>query len=518
MPTIAERFGSLPTGFKLFSIITLALLPLGLIALFASLAATRTADLQRSADLRVALTESTRKLNAELTADIEAMFGASNAIADGMSANEVCARLLTLFTARTRRVSHFAVFGPGSAPLCSSSKFGPVRLSTLDPMGDPVASIKLQTLEVIVPARHGGAFVVARYPPSTLDSLARSPTLATPFSLTLSTKLSALTLRFPSQGFPARPETIAAPVGLMDLSLTISAARIAFSPTEALLTFLPLLMWASAALTGFLVVDRLLIEPLRDLRFAVASHVPGTSFRLPLVRTPAREIEELAQTFAKHFDELSQHEVQLATALADQTRATREVHHRVKNNLQVIASLISLHARGPHSPDAVAAYSAIQRRVDALSIVHRNHYADFEAGGIDIKALLGELATNLRAGASGNVVAPVISISAPPLGVRQDIAVAVAFLLTELVELSMSLEPSASIAMMIEPIDDPAKARLSLTSLALRSSPALAERMAGRYARVIEGLARQLRTPLLHDETAGRFAVDIPVVDTRETF
>jgi two-component system, sensor histidine kinase PdtaS len=515
VPSLVERFGRLSTGIKMFSIITLALLPLGLIALVASLAATRTADLQRSADLRVALTESSRKLSAELAADISAMRSAADAIAGGTATEDVCARLSAIFAAHARRVSQFAVFGPASAPLCASRSFAPSRPSTLSPDSSPVASLTSDTLDVAVPAGRGAAVVFVRYPAATLAAFAQPSTLGDPYALSLSSERATLPLRSPSGGLPLGSETVISPVGLLDLMLSISAADVPFGGTEALLTFLPLLMWASAAIIGFLVVDRLLIRPLRQLRLAVASHAPGTPFKLPLVRTPAREIRDLGETFAEFGDEISQHESKMTKALADQTKATREVHHRVKNNLQVIASLISLHARGPHTPDAAVAYAAIQRRVDALAIVHRNHYAELDAGGIDIKALLSELATNLRAGAGPD--APAISISAPRFGVSQDSAVAIAFLLTELVELAMTLDRSASIAIAVDSSDVLGKARLSLTSSALRGGAAMTERLAGRYARVIEGLSRQLRAPLDHDEEGGCYSIAFPVAADHET-
>ena len=58
----------------------------------------------------------------------------------------------------------------------------------------------------------------------------------------------------------------------------------------------------------------LIIRPLRSLQLAVASHVPGTPFYLPPARTPAREISELGETFAKFSEEISQNETKLAAA------------------------------------------------------------------------------------------------------------------------------------------------------------------------------------------------------------
>src|SRR3546814_11954106 len=47
-------------------------------------------------------------------------------------------------------------------------------------------------------------------------------------------------------------------------------------------------------------------------------------------------------------------------------------------NLQVISSLINFHARGARTAEVVTAYASIQRRVDALAVVHRNHFAEME--------------------------------------------------------------------------------------------------------------------------------------------
>jgi two-component system, sensor histidine kinase PdtaS len=416
-------------------------------------------------------------------------------------------RLSAIFAAHARRVSQFAVFGPASAPLCASTGYNPQRPSTLSLDTNARALLMPDALILQVPAARGAAIVVVNYTPATLADFAQPSSLTVPYAATLSNNLASLQLRTVSGGMPLRAETVEAPVGLLGLTLSIAVAQVPFGATQAMLTFLPLLMWASAALIGFFVVDRLLIRPLRSLRVAVASHVPGTPFRLLIVRTPAREIRELGETFAQFGDQIGAHEANLATALADQTRATREVHHRVKNNLQVIASLISLHARGAQSPDAAAAYAAIQRRVDALSIVHRNHYAELDTGGIDIKGLLAELATNLRAGAGAK---PAISVRATNFGVSQDNAVALAFLITELVELSIVTDTSAAIGIAVDPGATIGNARLSVTSSALSTLPE------GRYARVIEGLSRQLRAPLDHDPAQGRFTIEFAVFADEE--
>ena len=74
------------TGVKMFLILTLALLPLGLIALVASLQAIRTSDLEKEALLRVSVTQSARKLTEDLASDRTALLLTANALSTGSEA------------------------------------------------------------------------------------------------------------------------------------------------------------------------------------------------------------------------------------------------------------------------------------------------------------------------------------------------------------------------------------------------------------------------------------------------
>ena len=167
---------------------------------------------------------------------------------------------------------------------------------------------------------------------------------------------------------------------------------------------MPVLMWLWASLVGWIIVQRLLLRPL--------GADPERHLRLP-ARRPRRSIcprcaarRTRSPRSAEAFDQVTRtvarHEADLEAAVARQTRLVREVHHRVKNNLQVVASLLNLHSRGAANEEVAAAYASIQRRVDALAVVHRNHYAELEENrGVALKPLISELAANLRATAPG---------------------------------------------------------------------------------------------------------------------
>ncbi|MET0136793.1 MAG: sensor histidine kinase, partial [Sphingobium sp.] len=217
------------------------------------------------------------------------------------------------------------------------------------------------------------------------------------------------------------------------------------------------------------------------------------------------------ETFREIAADVVEHEGQLADALTQQRALTREVHHRVKNNLQIIASLINLHSRASSDPAAADAYSSIQRRVDALSVVHRNHYASAEYNqGIDAQALISELASGLRGSAPGGRMT--IKVAADHLYVSQDTAVPTAFLITELVELAILGGHSDPVLLGLRRDEtNPLVAELSIVSDSLKPDPDVDQLLEERFGRILIGLSRQLRAPLEYVADEGRYSIAIGV-------
>ena len=273
---------------------------------------------------------------------------------------------------------------------------------------------------------------------------------------------------------------------------------------------LPLLMWVAAALLSWWLVRRSLIQPLGRLQRAVMTYQPGDGdLEIPERLGPATEIRELGSAFVRSVERIEVSERQMAEALEGQRRLVREVHHRVKNNLQVVASLLNIHGRSATSGEARAAYAAIGRRVDALSVVHRNHFAEVEdSRGIALRPLLVELAATLRASAPDDARAVPMQLDVDPLFTTQDAAVATAFFVTEVVEYAMLHQPGEPIEIELRRVSELA-ARLTISSNALMKADGDEGNERDQFGRIIGGLARQLRSPL--DEKIGRLSVDIPV-------
>lgn len=299
------------------------------------------------------------------------------------------------------------------------------------------------------------------------------------------------------------------PIGNGAISARVGIRAERITARDRLILLLPVLMWIASALLTWLLVSRLLIRPLKRLERAVVKYRPGeASLDLPRKLGPSTEIQQLRDAFGRAVTRVDESEREMAGALEGQRRLVREVHHRVKNNLQVVASLLNIHGRSAATPDARAAYAGISRRVGALSIVHRNHFAEMEENrGIALRPLLSELAAELRVGAPEEARALRIDLDLDAVYTTQDVAVAIAFLVTEIVEFAMLSCPQDPIDISVRRTSE-LTARLSINSRVLVPDEG-DEPQKVQFERIVGGLAQQLRSTL--DRKLGRYSVDLPV-------
>jgi two-component sensor histidine kinase len=317
----------------------------------------------------------------------------------------------------------------------------------------------------------------------------------------------------PLGGNLRRVETIH-PISNGQLKVRVVTPVAMATPIDRAIVYLPLVMWAVAALLSWLLVRRLLLQPLARLKAAVLEYQPGDqALELETKFGAATEIRDVSMAFERAVDRIEGAEREALEALEGQRRLVREVHHRVKNNLQVVASLLSIHGRSAERPEAKAAYSAIGRRVDALSVVHRHHYAELEENrGIALRPLLTELTADLRSSAPVEARKMRIDLELDAPSTTQDVAVAVAFLITEIVEYAMLRQPDDIVEISLRR-DDELTATLAITSGVLVPDGDTSDVARMQFERIVEGLARQLRSPL--DRKLGRYAVTVPIFPDR---
>lgn len=512
---LSRGIAAIPTGTKLFLILSAALLPLALIALVAARQTTQALDRERRSQLNVAAAESARALSIELVGDMNAVRVALDALASDPADAPSCARVQGVFAEQLASGARLSISDRTGRVVCGTTRLPSIAFAPPLPGGPVTAGISPTDGLALALASPGGRLrAVATFPGSSLAQIARPTGFVPPYAAMLVHGNMRLSLEaMPDLGVLDRTEKIGVPVGVDGLLFEMSVRSAPLSSPVIVAMLLPLLMWAAAAGIGWFVVDRLLIRPLRELRLRVATYVPGQEIDSAQARrSTTQEIRDLGDTFREISRTVASHEAGLAQGLVRQTALTREVHHRVKNNLQVISSLINFHARGARSEAASDAYASIQRRVDALAVVHRNHFAEADqARGLSLRAVIGDLASNIRATApAGSNLS--ITLDLESYLATQDVATAVAFLITELIELAIRVRNDAAIRVSLKPADAAGKAIVRISSPALIDSDRLSTELAEGYGRVVEGLSRQLRSKLHHDPMVGAFEIPVNVL------
>ncbi len=177
-----------------------------------------------------------------------------------------------------------------------------------------------------------------------------------------------------------------------------------------------------------------LVEPLTQLSDAVARWRTDGVFDPAALRDPPTEVQALASSFADAVRSLAHHEARHRAAVGQQELLMKEIHHRVKNNLQIVASLLNLQASRIRLPEAKAEFASARDRVRALATLHRHLYIQGEVHTIDMPEFLTELCGQLfqaMGETAGRRIA--LKIEASPLQMSSDQAVPLSLIVTEAV-------------------------------------------------------------------------------------
>ena len=515
----AARVGGLSTGLKMLLILGAGLLPLGIVAVAASLYSARDNWIRSEAEMQAQLSSSVQRVSAAIDRGAIIIRAVSPAVANAPPGSDLCVRTLQRLAELQAAPAHYAVHDARGRIRCATPGYTPPPARAARPGTRLVVSIDGQgaylRFALFDPAgRPEGAGEFTR---EALAHLVGAPSTPGDYDIALVHGGHVMPLRSGYEGGRLTREVMLSEAMEGGLALRLRGAVAPITAAELLMILLPLMMLIAAALIGWWIVDRLLLRPLVRMQGAVAGYQPGDrGLDLPNLRSPAREIGALGEAFNDVTRTVARHEAELEAAVERQTRLVREVHHRVKNNLQVVASLLNLHARGATSEDVAAAYASIQRRVDALAVVHRNHYAELEENrGVALRSLVSELAANLRATAPASAAHMQIRLDVEPFYVTQDVAVSVAFLVTEVAEFGM-LCGAGWVAITLESSADPKLAQLSIESDSLRGGVPCDPKVFERFDRIVTGLSRQLRSTLDRDTEQGLYAIRIAVVDKAE--
>ncbi len=120
-------------------------------------------------------------------------------------------------------------------------------------------------------------------------------------------------------------------------------------------------------------------------------------------------------------------------ALRDRETLLREIHHRVKNNLQVVSSLLSIQGREISDEKALKAVNESRNRVHSMALIHQFLYGEEHLSSIDMQEYVDELASGLMATYRVGHDKVKLTTRVTPMRLDVDTAIPVGLILNELI-------------------------------------------------------------------------------------
>jgi len=188
-----------------------------------------------------------------------------------------------------------------------------------------------------------------------------------------------------------------------------------------------------AAMAAALIGTRVLVTKwIHRLTEAASSMSVGDlSVRREFEGAPA-EFRALSETLREMAIRLDAREADLRQSLAQKQMMLREIHHRVKNNLQTVTSLLNLYARIPRGEAVKQAFADVQMRINALALVHRHLYESQDMQEVDLHPFMTNLCSLLQDGSGVPPRRVRLNVEIPHVRVTGDRAVPLALLTTEI--------------------------------------------------------------------------------------
>ncbi|KII16028.1 histidine kinase [Phaeobacter sp. S60] len=279
----------------------------------------------------------------------------------------------------------------------------------------------------------------------------------------------------------------------------------------------PVLMWLAGMGVGVFGLHRLVIRHLSDLRTAMRRYALGEREQAQLELTnPPREFAEAQQSFNRMVLILSKAEERREIDLREKTILLREIHHRVKNNLQLIASIMNMQARTARSDEARTVLAQLQRRVRGLAAIHRSLNTNPDVTTVDAAELITALAREVAAMSQGSDEAVTIETKLERVPLNQDDAVNLSMLvaeaLTNAARYAAATEDGRRVVQVYFGVEQGGFCRLEIhNALGPRCGVAHEERhfTSGLGAQLIKAFVAQLNGEAKTTETKTKFTYEV---------
>ncbi|HMO38230.1 MAG TPA: histidine kinase dimerization/phosphoacceptor domain -containing protein [Saprospiraceae bacterium] len=130
---------------------------------------------------------------------------------------------------------------------------------------------------------------------------------------------------------------------------------------------------------------------------------------------------------------LSEKNDRIEKVLGEKEALLKEIHHRVKNNLQIISSLLSLQSRQIEDPKALEAIQEGRNRVHSMALIHQNLYQNEDLVGVDAVEYIEKLTDSLLSNYNISSQQITIATDIDPLKLDVDTIIPLGLILNELI-------------------------------------------------------------------------------------
>ena len=197
--------------------------------------------------------------------------------------------------------------------------------------------------------------------------------------------------------------------------------------------YLPVaMMWLAALIVAVAAAELLVTRHVRQLNRGIVRFAAGDR-RLRSIDLKAAPVElrELGEAYGAMTEAITHGEAQMEDGLHQKEVLLREVHHRVKNNLQLIASIMNIQMRKATSPETRSLLKGLQDRVMSLATIHRGLYQTSGMADVHVGELFTDIVRQITNMTSGSDRRFAISTDVDDIRMVPDQAVPLSLLMTE---------------------------------------------------------------------------------------
>lgn len=283
---------------------------------------------------------------------------------------------------------------------------------------------------------------------------------------------------------------------------------------------LPILMWAMAIIVAYIAVDRLALRHILYLdRLVGAYGRSGRPLRARGMRDAPTEIAKLGASFDAMVEEIETRKRVLVDAVAEKEILLREVNHRVKNNLQMVSSLMSLQIREATTDHERIALERLQERIHGLAAVYRKIYESENMSEVRLDQLIAEIAKSLADTSAIDEGRIALSFDLHPVTTKPDRAVPITLFATEAIvnafKHALAHAPVGSLRITL--VEHENTLELGIVNSLPEKRPDAEDGRRGIGQRLSQGFAAQLRGTVDRVEGDGTYQVTLTVPKEGET-